>query len=372
MLAELPWGVPAGGVGLLGFMWTLLAIHLRALESLPEADTSPDLPSLCLCMPARNEAVELGRALDSWLAQDHPNLRIVVVDDGSTDATPEILGLRQAKNLAVLRNEEVPPGWLGKNHALHLATSHPWAQGADYLVLADADVRAQPDLLRRVAADLRAHPTDILALIPGLEVGSFWERILVPLAHTLFLVLISPRRVARPGMAACGVGGFTLVRRSTYDALGGHGAAPMEVVDDMMLAWRAKRAGFRNRVAQGGPDLRLRMYHGAADLFRGLRKNLLGFKVWPPMLLAVLLLATFLLSPLWLAPLGWPGVALFLWLAVPPAVAEVHQRFTGQPADLMWVFWPLAAPFILAALIPALWDRLRGVNTWRGRRVRMG
>lgn len=98
---------------------------------------------MCLCIPARDEVREVGAALASWLSQDHPHLRIVGVDDGSTDGTTEVLAALAAAHpdrLVVLRNDHLPSGWLGKNHALHLAQAHPWAQAAEWLLLADADV----------------------------------------------------------------------------------------------------------------------------------------------------------------------------------------------------------------------------------------
>jgi hypothetical protein len=56
---------------------------------------------------------------------------------------------------------------------------------------------------------------------------------------------------------------------------------------------------------------------------------------------------------------------------MPPLVAESHQRLTGKPADLAWAFWPLVGPVVCAALVLAAWDRLRGVNRWRGREVKL-
>ena len=60
---------------------------------------------------------------------------------------------------------------------------------------------------------------------------------------------------------------------------------------------------------------------------------------------------------------------LLLWLLVPPLMGEVHQRYTGRPADLLWAFWPLSGAPVLAAIGLAFGDRLRGVNRWRGRDV---
>lgn len=372
----LPTWVPIGLFALLAGEWLLTQLRVRRFEDLPEPGDGLDLPSVCLCIPARNEADEVGAALDAWLAQDHPALRIVVVDDGSSDATPALLAARAAahpQRLRVIRNDQLPPGWLGKNHALHVATSTPEAQAAEWLLFADADVRADPGLLRRSFAYLARRPADVLALCPAIDLGSWSEALFLPMGAMAFLWLVPPDRVADPrSRFFCGIGAFTLVRRSAYAAIGGHAAAPMEAVDDMLLAHRAKAAGFANRVAIGGPGLRLRMYHGLGETVRAMRKNALA---WPwlwlgaPLWIAVVL--ALFLSPLWLALGGWPGAALLLWLLWPPMVAEARARTGPFPVEPVWMLWPLAGPMLAAGLAWAFWDRLRGVNHWRGREVRL-
>ncbi len=332
-----------------------------------------DPPSVCLCMPVRNEVRELPAALDAWLAQDYPRLAILVVDDGSTDGSSEILQLRAAHRggrLRVLRNDHLPPGWLGKNHALHLASIQPEALAADWLLFVDGDVQASPDLLRRAMAFAQDQPTDLLALLPAVDVVSPAERLVLPLAASAFLLLVPPHQVPNPRHPAfCGVGGFTLVHRTAYDAVGGHAAAPLEAIDDMMLARRVKAAGFVNRVARGGPDLHLRMYHGLGELIRAMRKNAAAVPAWG-LLIPLLPLSTLLvLAPLWLPFAGHPGLALLLWLLVPALVGDVQQRLTGRPMDLLWALWPLNALVFAAGTAWALVDRLRGVNHWRGRTV---
>jgi glycosyltransferase involved in cell wall biosynthesis len=342
---------------------------------LPSAGAAP-LPPVTLCIPARDEERELGPALDSWLAQDYPGLRVVVVDDGSTDRTPAILAERAARHpgtLRVLRNDHLPSGWLGKNHALDLASRQPEALAADWLLFVDADAQATPDMLRRAFAFLEERPADLFTLLPAIDTASWVERLFMPVANMFFLWLVPPLRVADPrSRFCCGVGCFILVRRAAYDAVGGHAGAPLAAVDDMMLAHRIKAAGYANRVALGGPELRLRMYHGWGEIIQGLRKSLLSLPYFfplAPLLMVLVLLAT--LGCVLTALVGHPGLGLLLWLLVPPLMAEVNHRYTGRGADLMWAFWPLGGVLVTAAISLAFADRLRGVNRWRGREVRL-
>ncbi|HJW71957.1 MAG TPA: glycosyltransferase [Geothrix sp.] len=353
---------------------TLLRRHTLRLPLLPTGAALPALaPSICLCIPARDEAEELPAALDSWLAQDYPALRILVVDDGSTDDSPELLRQRATahpERLRVLRNDHLPPGWLGKNHALDLASRQPEALAADWLLFADADVKAAPDLLRRAMAFAFSQPTDILALVPAIDAVGTAERIVLPLAASAFLTLVPPHQVPNPRHPAfCGVGAFTLVRRAAYDAVGGHAAAPLEAIDDMMLARRVKAAGFLNRVAQGGPDLHLRMYHGLAELVRAMRKNSAAIPYWGLMFPLLPAMGLIGLAPLWLPFAGYPASALLLWLLVPTLAGDSQQRLSGRPMDLLWALWPLTTFVLLAGTAWALVDRVRGVNHWRGRDV---
>ncbi|HJV21083.1 MAG TPA: glycosyltransferase family 2 protein [Holophagaceae bacterium] len=365
----------AWGTALPTFTGLGLALwHDAHLPELPEEAPASGAP-VCLLIPARDEGREIFAAVSSWLAQDHGPLRLVVVDDGSTDATPEVLRTLAAAHpdrLAVLRNDHLPEGWLGKNHALHLAQAHPWARAAAWLLLADADVQAEPGLLRRALAFAEGQPTDVLALLPAIDTGSAGERLALPLAAAGFLVLVPPHKVPDPrSFAFCGVGAFTLIRRSAYDALGGHAAAPLEAIDDMMLARRAKVAGFVNRVARGGPMLHLRMYHGLWSVIRAMRKNAMALPLWPlaPLGLAATLL-TFL-APLWLPFAGHPALALLLWLLVPALLGHVAQRTSRRPMDLLWALWPLLGPPLALGQAWAFWDRLRGINHWRGRSVKL-
>jgi GT2 family glycosyltransferase len=366
------WIIGGGMLGMLG----VLHRNSSKLDHLPEVPTAPTSHgSVCLCIPARNEAEEIGGALDSWLAQDYPDLHIIVVDDGSSDGTTGILKQRAGLHLdrlRVLRNDSLPEGWLGKNHALHLAVQQPEAMNAQWLLFVDADVHASPDLLRRVFAYLDEKPADILALIFAVDAIGLVERVAVPLAVPGFLILVPPHQVPNPRhLAFAGIGAFTLLTRSAYDGVGGHAAAPLEAVDDMMLARRVKKAGYINRLVCGGPMLHLRMYRGLVDLIRGMRKNTAALPGWwlIPIVLPLLLMGY--LAPMWLPLAGHPVLGFFIWLLTPVIAGDASQRITGKPMDWIWVFWPIIGLILAAGMLWAFLDRVRGVNTWRGRRVEL-
>lgn len=370
------WLVPLLPLVATGLAWWITRDRVEHFPDLPEPLSADRLPSVCLCMPVRNEADEVGTALDSWVAQGADQLRIVVVDDGSTDGSTELLRTRAEAHptrLRVLRNDTLPPGWLGKNHALHLATQQPEALEAEWLLFADADIHADPSLLGRAFAHLEVAGGDFLALWPAMRAAGFWERAVVPLAGLTILWGVPPRRVLDPASPfAFAAGAFILVKREAYQAIGGHAAAPLEAIDDVGLALRLKQAGYRNALAVGAPWLWYRPTHGFGELVASLRKNVLGLRWLLPLspLMAAATLAGFG-APFWLALLGHAWAGLAMWLIVPAIIGLAHARFSRAPSDWLWAFWPLIAVPSLVALALATWDRLRGVNRWRGREVRL-
>jgi hypothetical protein len=113
------------------------------------------------------------------------------------------------------------------------------------------------------------------------------------------------------------------------------------------------------------------MYHGLGELVRAMRKNAAALPAWGLLPLLLPAVAAVGLAPLWLPFAGHPGLALLLWLLVPALAGDVQQRMTGRPMDLLWALWPLTALVFAAGTAWALADRLRGVNHWRGREVRL-
>ncbi|MCI5159154.1 MAG: glycosyltransferase family 2 protein, partial [Candidatus Electrothrix sp. AUS1_2] len=136
---------------------------MERLEKIPPLEGDKP-PSVSVIIPACNEEQELETALTSVLSLDYPNLEIIVLDDRSTDATPQILDrmASQHPRLRVIHITELPAGWLGKNHALHLGAAR--ATG-EYLLFTDADVHYTPDTLRRAVARMETRTLDHLSLI---------------------------------------------------------------------------------------------------------------------------------------------------------------------------------------------------------------
>ena len=80
-------------------------------------------PTVSVYIPTRNRQALLARALESVLAQDHRDIEVIVVDDGSTDHTAAYLAAMAAQEprLTVLRNEHPMGAPQARNRAIHSA-----------------------------------------------------------------------------------------------------------------------------------------------------------------------------------------------------------------------------------------------------------
>ena len=114
------------------------------------------------------------------------------------------------------------------------------------------------------------------------------------------------------------------------------------------------------------------MYHGLGELVRSMRKNALPFPLLVPLVpFSLLLVLTASLGPVLLALAGRPWTGVGTWVLVTALVAAVQRRLTGRRFDGAWAFWPVSGPLMAWGILWTLGDRLRGVNHWRGRDVRL-
>jgi len=252
----------------------LLLINLLALPRLSRATPADaGAPFLSIVVPARNEERAVAAAVRSLLEQDYSSFEVIVVDDRSTDRTLEILrGLGSDPRLKIVSGAEPPEGWLGKPHALFEGAR---AARGELLLFVDADVRYRSDAVSRAVGELTAHRADFLALLPRLESGSFWEEVLMP--NLFCAVFFWPTFLINspwPRWLAAGGGAGNLVRRSAYNAVGGHEALRASVIDDVRLGFAVKRAGFRTRVVLAHDLVAVRMYRGFREIWDGFTKNI--------------------------------------------------------------------------------------------------
>jgi len=345
--------------------------------SRPEWDRNPVLPSgnprLSIIVPARNEEDSIEQALRTLLALDYDNYEVIAVNDRSTDRTGEIME-RVARNaypstrLRVIHHTELPPGWLGKTHAMWTAANQ--ATG-EWLLFTDADVLFKPDSVRRALAYAEAEPADHVVLFPRMIMKRPGEYMMIAFFQTMFMFGHRPWKVADPSTDDhMGVGAFNLVRRRVYDAVGTYEALRMEVLDDMKLGKVVKNGGFRQRNVFGGDLISIRWAHGALGIVNNLTKNffaILSFQSWRT-----------LLSAFGLAFINW-GPFLGIWLAqgwarLPFAVAlgsigliYVGMSWRSSVPPYYVLLHPVSTGMFIYTLLRSMFVTLRNDGiVWRG------
>ena len=311
-------------------------------------------PEVTVVAPARNEASAVRAALRSLLDLDYPSLRIVAVDDRSTDATGAIMDELATSHprLAVIHVSQLPPGWLGKNHANWIGAAQsqsPW------ILFTDADVLFRPDALKHAIHIAQQRQLDHLALYPGRICGGFWEDLMV-LTFALVLTLrYKPWRACTPDRRYfMGIGAFNLVSRKAYETIGTHRRLAMEVADDVKLGKLIKQHGLRQDVLMGSLLIQVRWQLGLRGVVRGLTKN--AFAAFDYSLARTLgasagFLLMFLL-PYLLAVLA-PGYARLGFLA---ALCVLHATFfTMVRASHANLLLPCLLPVSLSVFLFAVW-----------------
>ncbi len=348
----------------------------RDAEPLP-APAPPDapLPRLTLLVAGKDEEPNIERCLRSILAQDYPDLQVIAINDRSADRTGEIIDRLAAHDphLTPIHVEHVRDGWFGKNNAMREGMQR--ATG-EFLCFTDADCTFDsPKLLAAAVRFAQRGAIDFLSVLPRLEASSFWERVVQPPAGALLVFWFPPTRVNNPkSHVAYANGAFMLMTRAAYDRLGGHEFAKATLNEDMHLARRAKSIGLRLRVIRNRDLYRVRMYTGLAQIWRGWSRIFYGcFGTFPRLLVTLLFLSVFSLSPylsLALSPVAGADAA---WIAAAAAFAIAAQQ------SILWRFYrlsglapawaltyPLGGALCLCMILNAMRRLGRTRTTWRG------
>ncbi|MGV9561424.1 glycosyltransferase [Streptomyces sp. NPDC003480] len=237
-------------VSLASWLWLLLGhgFFWRTDLRLPPRREPESWPSVCVVVPARDEAAVLPRSLPSLLAQDYPGrAEVILVDDGSSDGTGELARALAERHgglpLTVDSPGEPPMGWTGKLWAVRHGIALARARTPAYLLLTDADIAHAPDSLRELVAAARTGGFDLVSQMARLRVDSVWERLVVPAFVYFFAQLYPFRWIAVKGSrTAAAAGGCVLLRTEAAERARIPDAIRGAVIDDVALA-RAVKAG---------------------------------------------------------------------------------------------------------------------------------
>ncbi|MFH9063524.1 glycosyltransferase [Streptomyces coeruleorubidus] len=279
---------------LLAWLWLLLCqgFFWRTDVRLPPRRDPDAWPSVCVVVPARDEAAVLPAALPSLLRQDYPGrAEVFLVDDGSTDGTGDLARELARGNgglpLTVGSPGEPPAGWTGKLWAVRHGIGLARARDPEYVLLTDADIAHAPDSLRELVAAARAGGFDVVSQMARLRVESTWERFVVPAFVYFFAQLYPFRRIGREGTrTVAAAGGCVLLRTEAAERARIPDAIRHAVIDDVALARAVKRGGGRVWLGLADRVDSVRPYPRLGDLWRMVSRSAYAQLRHNPLLLA--------------------------------------------------------------------------------------
>ena len=370
--------------GLVALAWSLLAIRLIGLSRgasfrfFRAIDPPGGLvwPSVTAIVPARNEAANVAATVEALRAQEYPDLKIIVIDDQSTDATAPIVEALESeiRGLRLIRGVERPEGWVGKTWAVHQGAIEA---AGEWLWFVDADMGLDRRALVSAVSAGEDSGADLVSLLPGVRCETFWQATIAASFLQLLGQLYPLDRVNDPARPeAIAAGGFLLVRRSAYRNAGGHAAVAHAIIEDIELARRVKATGGKLLVRLA-PDLTwTHMYGRFGEIWRGLRKNAYaGMEYQPHKYVTGAIIALILAWAPWVAAgLGLvegrsPTIALGIWGILAQAVATVPILVFLRLPYWYGLTLPAGISAYVAIATSSVWHHHRGRILWKDRAI---
>ena len=323
--------------------------------------------AVTILAPMRNEAENVPEFISALSAQmGVRNLKIIVINDGSTDKTAELLDtvIGNDRRFAVIDSPVQRVGWLGKVSALQAGYQ---AAESEYIITLDADVRLEPNAVMRAITQLERLKLDFTSPYPRQIAQTFPEKLIQPLLHwswmsTIVLRLAEkyPRR-----STAVGNGQFFVVRKSALDAIDGFTSVSNQILDDIELARSLIGAGFKGVVTEGSGIASTRMYSSLDEIRQGYGKSL--WKAFGGPIGTVIAIAFIFVTgivPVILILNGYLiGWFIYLYIAFSREISAIRSR-----SNPLYAFLHPISSALLIYLIIYSW-RKRGTIQWKGRTV---
>jgi hopene-associated glycosyltransferase HpnB len=368
-----------GSLALLAWVYLILfrGRFWRVNRLLAEQSADSPLAALiAVVVPARNEAVNIARAVRSLANQSVRGLHIFVVDDHSSDGTAAaartaVSSIDESK-LTIISGRPLPRGWTGKLWAVQQGIDAAMELNPQFLLLTDADVEHAPDNIATLASMAERQGYDLVSFMVKLHCQSLAEKLLIPAFVFFFFMLYPPAWIHSPQRRiAAAAGGCMLVRPEMLERAGGIAAIRSEIIDDCALARRIKRAGGRIWLGLTASTHSLRRYGSFGEIQRMIARTAFNQLQHSATMLtgAVFGLALVYLLPLvllltgnWRLMLLGGAAYLLMLIAYLPMV-----RFYG-----LWAGWALALPLAALFYVVSTVDSARKFwsghgGEWKGR-----
>ena len=265
----------------------------ESLEADPALVT--DYSAVTILIPARNEGETIAATLSAIKAQA-TDIKVILVNDESTDNTLTEAESVQLDRLTIVNGKPLPEGWSGKLWALEQGRQHV---DTPLLLLLDADIILKPGLIASVIAKADKEQLQLLSLMAFLKMESGWEKFLMP-AFIFFFKLLYPFKLSnRPtSKIAAAAGGFILLNHQVLKELGGFSCIKHALIDDCSLASKVKQKGYKTWTGLTHSACSIRSYNTLSTIWQMVRRTAYTQLFYSPLLLMLctaLMLFAFLL-----------------------------------------------------------------------------
>ncbi|MCD6673781.1 MAG: glycosyltransferase [Burkholderiaceae bacterium] len=317
---------------------TSIMFRLRWEQRRPPPRAEGPLPVVSVLIPAHNEAAVIGRALHGVLALDYPDFEVIAIDDGSTDATHEVLRALADPRVRVVHKS------VNEGKALALNDALPLARGEIVLIL-DADAEPQPELLRMMVPHFASARVAAVTGNPRVRnTGTFLARLQSIEFSSIVSLLRRSQRIWGRVVTVSGV--VAAFRRSAIFDVGGF--SPDMPTEDIDLTWKLQKRFYDVRYEpravcwmtvpatfRGLWKQRLRWARGLMQVLRRHRDVMMHWKfrrMWP-------VFAESSLSTLWaLCFVVLTGIWVASWaVGLPPVGASPIPNLWGMTIGTMCV-----------------------------------
>lgn len=348
--------------GLVAIKISLMKRKFKMKQLLTGAGVLDDMPSVSVCIPARNETHAMTECLDRVIASVYPKLEIIVTDDSSTDNTPALIKAYAHAGVRFVGSEKLPAGWLGKNHALQVLSNK--ASG-HYILYMDVDTRIDAGTVGQLVSYIEQEQVDMISVLPRRNDGLRLSVLFSPLRYFWTIVL---NRQARPAVAS----NAWMIKRKVLQDLGGIEPIKSLIAPETELAallHHENRYSFVISTPLLGVAFEKR-WHSQVDTSIRLTFPLLGksiAKTFLSVLVLAAVLASFIL-PIFLGVYGALAAALvyLAWLVA-------YALYTSAVWRSGWVLgaalWPLLIIQEITLIITSAIKHMLGTVTWKGRPV---
>ena len=352
-----------------GFAGLALLLYLGNIRQFRRPDAvAGETPSISVLIPARNEERGIAACVEAVLVNRDVTLEVVVLDDGSTDRTADIVRELAARDPRVRLGvaPPLPPDWAGKQHACFVLSK---LAKYDTLTFLDADVRLSGTALSRMHGFMKASGAALVSGFPRQETRTPLEVLIVPLINWLLLCYLPISRMRtslQPGLGA-GCGQWFLTTRDAYEKAGGHAAVKGSFHDGIKLPRAYRTAGLMTDFCDATHDATCRMYRTAGQVWNGFAKNAregmagnVQIFIWTLLLTGGHLLPFALLPTTDVMNDTWPLIPAACVMSVLP---RLDAAFRFRQPLLGVVLHPLA----VVGLLGIQW--YAAVRAWLGRPV---